>query len=43
MLAAQFADFMILVLIAAAVIDGALGEPEDRRRNHRRPHRGRTA
>jgi Ca2+-transporting ATPase len=29
MLAAQFADFMILVLIGAAVIAGALGEPED--------------
>ena len=29
MLAAQFADFMILVLIAAAVIAGILGEPED--------------
>jgi Ca2+-transporting ATPase len=27
--AAQFADFMIVVLLAAAVVAGALGEPED--------------
>ena len=29
MLAAQFTDFMILVLIAAAVIAGIIGEPQD--------------
>lgn len=29
MLLAQFTDFMVLVLIAAATIAGALGEPED--------------
>src|SRR5512139_3930649 len=29
MLAAQFTDFMILVLIAAAVIAGTIGEPQD--------------
>ncbi|HWS12682.1 MAG TPA: cation-translocating P-type ATPase [Rhodocyclaceae bacterium] len=29
MLAAQFADFMILVLIAAAVVAGVVGEPQD--------------
>jgi Ca2+-transporting ATPase len=29
MLAAQFADFMILVLIAAAVVAGIVGEPQD--------------
>ena len=29
MLAAQFTDFMILVLIAAAVIAGLIGEPQD--------------
>jgi Ca2+-transporting ATPase len=29
MLAAQFTDFMILVLIAAAVIAGVVGEPQD--------------
>ncbi|MGA9163039.1 MAG: HAD-IC family P-type ATPase, partial [Thiobacillus sp.] len=29
MLASQFADFMILVLIAAAVIAGVIGEPQD--------------
>ncbi|MBI3432805.1 MAG: cation-translocating P-type ATPase [Hydrogenophilales bacterium] len=29
MLASQFTDFMILVLIAAAVIAGAIGEPQD--------------
>ena len=29
MLAAQFTDFMILVLIAAAVIAGVIGEPQD--------------
>jgi Ca2+-transporting ATPase len=29
MLAAQFADFMILVLIAAAVVAGFVGEPQD--------------
>ncbi|MHB1213479.1 MAG: cation-translocating P-type ATPase [Thiobacillus sp.] len=29
MLAAQFSDFMILVLIAAAVIAGLVGEPQD--------------
>jgi Ca2+-transporting ATPase len=29
MLAAQFTDFMILVLIAAAVIAGFIGEPQD--------------
>mgnify|MGYP001176426392 CR=1 FL=1 len=29
MLAGQFADFMILVLIAAAIISGVVGEPQD--------------
>ena len=29
MLAAQFTDFMILVLIAAAIIAGTIGEPQD--------------
>ncbi|HEX7972122.1 MAG TPA: HAD-IC family P-type ATPase, partial [Thiobacillus sp.] len=29
MLAAQFTDFMILVLVAAAVIAGVIGEPQD--------------
>jgi Ca2+-transporting ATPase len=29
MLATQFTDFMILVLIAAAVIAGVIGEPQD--------------
>ncbi len=29
MLASQFTDFMILVLIAAAVIAGLIGEPQD--------------
>ncbi|OYW25169.1 MAG: hypothetical protein B7Z49_01940, partial [Hydrogenophilales bacterium 12-63-5] len=29
MLASQFTDFMILVLIAAAVIAGVIGEPQD--------------
>ena len=29
LLLAQFSDFMILVLIAAAIISGVIGEPED--------------